>query len=64
MYAKHIQQHLGRMALAKKIEVQFCPGVAVQVRREKVCCSSRWKSCPGKGCPGRVAIPKGDMGSV
>jgi len=23
----------------------------------KVRCSNRWKSCPGKGRPGRVAIP-------
>ena len=28
-------------------------GVLVQVRRAKVRCSSRWKSCPGKGRPGR-----------
>jgi len=28
-----------------------------RVRREKVCCSSRCKSCPGKGRPSRVAIP-------
>jgi hypothetical protein len=31
-------------------------GEAAQVCREKVRCSSRWKSCPGKGRPGRVAI--------
>jgi len=30
--------------------------VLVHVRRAKVRCSSRWKSCPGKGRPGRVAI--------
>jgi hypothetical protein len=32
-------------------------GARVQVCRVKVRCSSRWKSCPGKGRPGRVAIP-------
>ncbi len=31
--------------------------VVVQVCRAKVRCSNRWKSCPGKGRPGRVAIP-------
>jgi hypothetical protein len=33
------------------------PGVLVQVRRAKVRCSNRCESCPGKGRPGRVAIP-------
>ena len=31
--------------------------VLVHVCRDKVRCSNRCKSCPGKGRPGRVAIP-------
>jgi hypothetical protein len=36
---------------------RVAPGVLVHVCRAKVRCSNRWKSCPGKGRPGRVAIP-------